>query len=205
MKKGNILIAVMAILAAASVAKAQGIEINFDGKRGIGAQSRASISDVGIIEGIRMVPVPGAADNRVSKVASRFPAQNVLKKIVREYLASHRDLSGYMLLSDARTVVMYDDSGVYLVNKDMLVVITDRELLGKLRASAGGGMKLTWADAAFTTVVGCLFNTECRDGVVNHIEGAADYYNNLPDDESTTYHNNQDGSNSNYEVYKKVE
>ncbi|MBI4655183.1 MAG: hypothetical protein HY746_00395 [Elusimicrobia bacterium] len=57
--------------------------------------------------------------------------------------------------------------------------------------------KFGLADAAWGIVAACIVSHECREDVVNYI-------NNLHDDENDTYHNNMDGANPNYEVYKKV-
>lgn len=135
----------------------------------------------------------------VRGLAAYYPARKGLRDLILAQFNVHDNFSSniFQALHDEKSMIVYNDKGVYITNGTTVYGTNDEELVKKVMAHAGNQTRFGLGDVAAGAVFGCLFSSECREDVV-------DYVNNLHDDEHDTYHNNHDGSNPDYEVNKKV-
>lgn len=136
----------------------------------------------------------------IKKLAGYFMSQDQLRKIILAYFSAHNDfsLNIIQMAQDAKTIILYDNRGVYFANGKILYGINDNELIKKAGLFSNHQTKISgWDDVALAVVLGCAFSDDCREDVSN-------YVHNLHDDEHDTYHNNHDGSSPGYEVNKNI-
>lgn len=141
MKKLNILIAVFTVLATASIAKADGVDINFDSNKG----APKSFTDL-----IAAAPIPTPPSNiSLTNTESGLQSDHVfykLEKSKQQALASASSIHGLgskieLLIQAQKTDILYNNTAVYFVSKDgkaytTLFKSTDERLVAVLLKSS---------------------------------------------------------------------
>ncbi|MCG2725818.1 MAG: hypothetical protein L6420_06110 [Elusimicrobia bacterium] len=138
----------------------------------------------------------------IKRLTGYFMAQNELRKIILDYFKTYDNSSSniFHIAQDTKTIILYNNESVHLINGKKLFITKDKELVKKMRSYSNNQTMKIWSfvgQTAWGVVVGCAVNADCREDVM-------DYVTQLEDDENDTYHNHQDDSNPNYEVYKMI-
>ncbi len=145
---------------------------------------------------------PAKTRDRAAKrgLARYYLEQKDLRNIILAHFNPHNSFSSgiFQALQDEKTIILYDNKGVYFANGKTIYGTNNKELAKEVAGSMGRQNKaMGREDIGVAVVLGCVFSDDCR-------KDAADYVNNLHDDEHDTCHNNSGGSNPNYEVNKRV-
>lgn len=199
MKKSKIVIAVFVVITAAvSFVKAEELSVDFD---------RESFKSTDFMQAIK--PFTSVSSPQITstfgdtasarKIAEYYlPLQEKLRGIIVTYCNAHGEFFSNIarLVEDKKTQILYDRENIYVLSGKTLVIINDSQLIREVETYLSPHNKF-WQHAAWGAVWGCVYSSECREEVANYING-------LHDDEHDAYHNHQDGTNPNYEVYKKV-
>jgi len=166
-----------------------------------------------MVAGDAMSPYRSLDQATIKRLTGYYAAQDELRKIVLAYADTHKDasLDILTLVQDAKTKILYDDKGAYVVNGRKLIVLSNRNLVESVKTLSHPRNKaIGLDDALFGVALTCASMDSCWGAIGDGVSHVSQWVNtqepnhpNAPSDHDT-YHNNHDGSGSNYEVNKAI-
>jgi len=182
MKKINMLIAVFAVIAAASAAKAGDFGMSYDGKRSVGFSLSEMKGQTGLetllpedtTTGYAVSPEAGSPDlfksldtESFKGLAGYYKAQKKIKDAVAEYYKANSNGAAAAALAPKSVRIAAKNGVVYVVSPGEVTKLNDIALAGTIKEIAQAQAELKIADlaAGSALVIGCMTNDKCWEGV----------------------------------------
>lgn len=126
--------------------------------------------------------------SEVAALAGFYSRQEVLKGILARYFNAHPEFPSDIaaLIKNDKTKILYDDTGVYIINGRRLFILGDKNLITSAKETGLSQNKVTVVEVGIGVAIGCVFSSDCweviGDAVSDVVEGATSNDYNDPNE-----------------------